>query len=304
MLEINLKQLAAFVATAEYRSFTKAADAMYLTQSTVSAHISALERTLGLRLIQRSARQRVTLTEDGERVYRESKAILTQCQALQDMGKQNTENQLLLAATPVPSQCLLPEIMASFLSHYPDSRYVQYRGDSAQIHRFLEQGKCRLGFVGTAVNHQGFHYQTVTEDRLVVITPNRENYRKLKAQGATGNSLLRHPMLLREETSSTRQALDSCLNSMGMGPEQLNVIAQFDNSEDIRTGVSRGLGVSVISRLAVQEDVAAGKLLAFPLEGANPDRKIYLCWRKDTILTSLEHKFIRFLQDYQLKRSI
>ena len=68
MLEINLKQLGAFVATAEYRSFTKAAEAMYLTQSTVSAHINGLEQILGVRLIQRGARQRVALTEEGERV--------------------------------------------------------------------------------------------------------------------------------------------------------------------------------------------------------------------------------------------
>ena len=76
MLEINLRQLEAFVVTAEYRSFTKAAEAMYLTQSTISSHIGTLEQVLNVRLIQRGARQRVTLTEEGERVYREAKSIL------------------------------------------------------------------------------------------------------------------------------------------------------------------------------------------------------------------------------------
>ena len=80
MLKINLKQLEAFVATAEYSSFTKAAEIMFLTQSTVSSHISALETTLGVRLIQRGARQRVALTREGELVYREAKDILDRCQ--------------------------------------------------------------------------------------------------------------------------------------------------------------------------------------------------------------------------------
>lgn len=79
MLNINLKQLEAFVATAEYSSFTKAAEELFLTQSTVSSHVSALETTLGVRLIQRSARQRVALTKEGEVVYREARDILDRC---------------------------------------------------------------------------------------------------------------------------------------------------------------------------------------------------------------------------------
>ena len=301
MLEINLKQLEAFVATAEYRSFTKAAEAMYLTQSTISSHISVLERILGVRLIQRGARQRVALTEEGERVYRESKHILNQCQALQDLGNQSVENQLTLGASSVPGQCLMPELMASFLKKYPDSRYVQLRGDSMQIHRFLEQGKCRLGFVGSAINRQAYHYHAVAEDRLVVITANNESYQEMQNKGVTGRELLDRPMILREESSGTRQAMNAYLSQCGLPKDSLNIIAQIDNPEAIRSSVSRGLGVSVISWLTVREDVAAGRLLAFDLDVGGAYRKIYLCWRKDTSLTSLEHKFVRFIQDQQLR---
>ncbi len=304
MLEINLKQLEAFVATAEYRSFTKAAEAMYLTQSTISSHISALERILDVRLIQRGARQRVALTEEGERVYRESKNILKQCQALQDMGGQNTENQLTLGASSVPGQCLMPELMASFLAQYPESRYVQLRGDSMQIHRYLEQGKARLGFVGTAINRQAYNYYAVAEDRLVVITPNQEEYRQLLSHQIPGRELLDRPMILREETSGTRQAMEAYLSRCGIPKESLNIVAQIDNPEAIRSSVSRGLGISVISWLTVQEDVAAGRLLAFDLDAGGTFRKIYLTWRKDSVLSSIEHKFVRFVQNQQLKTSV
>jgi len=195
-------------------------------------------------------------------------------------------------------------LMASFLTQYPDSRYVQLRGDSMQIHRYLEQGKARLGFVGTAANRQAYHYYAVAEDRLVVITANQEEYRQLQAQGASGRELLDKPMILREETSGTRQVMNAYLSHCGIPQESLNIVAQIDNPEAIRSSVSRGLGISVISWLTVREDVAAGKLLAFDLDEGGTYRKIYLTWRKDAVLSNLEHKFIRFVQNQQMKSSI
>ncbi|MBQ7870520.1 MAG: LysR family transcriptional regulator [Oscillospiraceae bacterium] len=296
MLKINLRQLEAFAATAEYRSFTKAAEALYLTQSTVSSHISTLEQILDVRLFQRGARQRVLLTEEGERVYREAKEILKQCQALQDMGGQSVENQLVLGASSVPGQCLMPELMASFLARYPDSRYVLLRGDSLRIHRLLDQGKCRIGFVGTAVNGQIYHYHAVAEDRLVVITANTPAYRALQEGGLSGQALLDRPIILREESSGTRRAMDAYLARCGMGEGDLRIVAQIDNPEAIRSSVSRGLGISVVSRWTVQKEVEAGRLLAFDLDPGGIFRTIYMTWRKDAVLSSIEQRFIRFVQ--------
>ena len=73
------------------------------------------------------------------------------------------ESQLTLGASTVPGQCLIPELMTEFLSRYPESSYIQLRGDSMQIHRYLDQGKCRIGFVGTAANRQTYKYPVVAE---------------------------------------------------------------------------------------------------------------------------------------------
>ena len=115
MLKINLKQLEAFVATAEFSSFTKASEELFLTQSTVSSHVGALESALGIRLIQRSARQRVMLTKEGELVYREAREILDRCQALQDLKNQDREHQLVIGASSVPGQCLMPEAVKAVI---------------------------------------------------------------------------------------------------------------------------------------------------------------------------------------------
>lgn len=300
MLNINLKQLEAFVATAEFSSFTKAAQIMYLTQSTVSSHISALEKNLGVRLIQRGARQRVSLTKEGELVYREAKDILERCQALQDLKSHNRQSQLVIGASSVPGQCLMPEIMGEYLARCPDCHYVQLRGDSIRIHQYLAQGKANLGFVGIATNPREHHYHPVAEDRLVLITANTEPYQTLHRSGASGLELLNKPMILREQDSGTRQEMERHLLKMQVSPENLNVIAQIDNPEAIRSSVSRGLGVSIMSVLAAREYLLSGRLLAFELGDQGAFRKIYLTWRKDALLTSAEQEFLEFVQSRPL----
>ncbi len=296
MLKINLKQLEAFVATAEFSSFTKAAEVMFLTQSTVSSHISALENTLGVRLIQRSARQRVALTKEGEQVYREAKDILDRCQALQDLKNHDRQTQLVIGASSVPGQCLMPELMADFLELYPQCHYVQLRGDSTKIHQYLAQGKANLGFVGIAANPKEYHYHPVAEDRLVLITANKEPYRTLQAQNTSGLDMLQMPMILREENSGTRQEMERYLLRNQISPENLNVIAQIDNPEAIRSSVSRGLGISIMSVLAAREHLLSGQLLSFELGDQGAFRKIYLTWRKDALLTPAEQKFLEFVR--------
>lgn len=296
MLKINLKQLEAFVATAEFSSFTKASEVLFLTQSTVSSHIRSLENDLGIRLIQRGARQRVSLTKEGELVYREAKDILDRCQSLQDLKHHDRQNQLVIGASSVPGQCLLPELMADFLEKYPDSHYIQLRGDSIKIHQYLAQGKANLGFVGIATTPKEYHYHPVAEDRLVLITANQEPYRTLHRQGISGLDLLNKPMILREESSGTRQEMERYLLQNHISPEDLNIIAQIDNPEAIRSSVSRGLGISIMSVLAAREYLLSERMLSFELGDQGAFRKIYLTWRKDALLTPAEQSFLEFVQ--------
>ena len=296
MLKINLKQLEAFVATAEFSSFTKASEELFLTQSTVSSHVGALESALGVRLIQRSARQRVMLTKEGELVYREAREILDRCQALQDLKNQTQGNKLVIGASSVPGQCLLPEIMADFLSVCPDCHYVQLKGDSIRIHQYLDQGKANLGFVGIAANPKEYHYHPIAEDRLVVITANREPFQTLHRNGTSGLELLDMPIILREENSGTRLEMEQYLRKQQINPDNLHVVAQIDNPEAIRSSVSRGLGISIMSVQAAREYLLTGQLLSFELGKQGAIRSIYLTWRKDALLSAAEQRFLEFVK--------
>ena len=296
MLEINLKQLEAFVTTAEYSSFTKAAEALYLTQSTVSAHINSMEQTLGVRLIQRGSRRKVQLTTEGKQAYDMAKEILNRCQSLQNLGSTIEQCQLTVGASSVPSQYLVPELMLGFLSKNPESRYMLQRGDSDRIHHLLKQGDVRIGFVGAAQDRENYHYHAVAGDRLVLITANTEHYRKLKTAGTSGRELLHEPMILREISSGTRRAMEAYLTRLGVPVRSLDLVAQIDNTEAIKSSVSRGIGVSVVSELTVREELENGKLLSFDLDSGGLFRNIYLCWRKDVALTAVERKFVEFVK--------
>ncbi len=172
MLEFNLKQLEAFVAAAEQGSFTRAAQSLYLTQSTVSAHIQTLEKALGRPLFLRDAKKPIVLTDAGRALYPRAREILAQCQALQDLCGSGS-GLLELAASTAPCRCLLPELMADFLKGHPGCRYRLRRGDSAQVHRWL-------GFVGARLDESRFRYQPLLRDRLVLVTANDGPYPELR----------------------------------------------------------------------------------------------------------------------------
>jgi DNA-binding MarR family transcriptional regulator len=181
LLDINLKQLEVFVAAAEYNSFTKAAEMLYLSQSTVSAHIRGLEDALGVTLFLRSAKKKIEVTEAGKRCYGPAKEILDRCRMLQSSLTEEQTVMLSVGASTVPAQYLLPRLLADFSRKKPDCRFLMKRGDSMQIHEMLRTGEIQAGFVGMRLDEKEFDYYPVLQDRLVLVTENSQRFRSLPA---------------------------------------------------------------------------------------------------------------------------
>ena len=169
MIEYTLRQLEVFTAATEQESLTRAADQLHLTQSTASTHLRSLEQCLGTTLLLRRGQGGVTLTEDGQRLYPLAKKILTQCQALADAAgdpRRLASLPLLLGASTVPGQYMLPALMAAFCRKHPQYRCELRHGDSAQIHRLLQNGQIRMGFVGSRMDTAGMAYHPLLRDEL------------------------------------------------------------------------------------------------------------------------------------------
>ncbi|MBE5784795.1 MAG: LysR family transcriptional regulator [Clostridiales bacterium] len=296
MLEISLRQLETFAVTVEQASFTRAAEKLHLTQSTVSTHIQSLEEELGVQLILRGARRRFALTEDGKRVYNAAKDILARCEALQEMRKDSEHEMLHIGTSTVPAQYLLPKLMAGFLKRNAGTRYTLRRGDSDAVRNMLEKGEVRMGLLGAAPDDRRFVSYPIARDRLVLITENSERFRKMREAGANGLELLGEPMIAREESSGTQQSVENYLAAKSVSTENLSIVARMDNPETVKTGVSQGLGIAIISALAVQEELALGRLVAFDLDNEGVYRTIYLAWRRDVALTAFEQRFVNYVR--------
>ncbi len=294
MLDISIRQLEVFVATAEYCSFTKAAEDLHLTQSTVSMHIRTLEEVLGACLIERGARKKVILTEEGKRVYSMAKDILSRVDALQERRTDGGEELLRIGTSTVPAQYLLPKLLSGFLKKHSRVKYILRRGDSEHILECIQKGEVRIGLTGYRNGDRSLIFQEIARDHLVLITENSEAYRTMQAAGNTGKDLLDRPMIAREESSGTQHAADAFLQKLGV--TEPNIVARMDNPESIKMSVAEGIGVSLISDLAVSAEVKAGKLLAFPFSPQAEERKLYVVWPRDALLTSTELRFVQYVK--------
>ena len=295
MAEMSLKQLEAFVSVADTGSFTRAAEELFLSQSTVSGLIGALETALGTRLLLRGERRKVRLTEEGERAYNKAKRILADCRELEESFAGAKEGSLLLGASTVPGQYLLPSYLSLYLKKYPETRYILRHGDTAQVHRLLQEGEIRIGFVGAMLDPKIFKYLPLAEDRLVLAAQNNERYRKMKNANVHGADLLTEPLVTRKDGSGTYLTFRNYIDQIIIPKNQLNIVAQVDDPEAIKNMVSQGLGVSVLSALSIAQEVAAGTLLSFEMSEDSLKRDLYLIYRRDTELTVAERRFASFL---------
>lgn len=295
MLNVNLKQLEVFVCVAELQSFSAAAEKLYLSQSTVSSHIAALETALGVTLLDRGSRRRVELTPSGRDIFLRSQHIVQSCLELQ-AAYTNPTGELHIGASTVPMDYILPQLMAGFLGKNPGCQYVLHRGNSTSVHQMLAEGQIHLGLVGTVLNRKDVVYRRLCTDHLVVVTPNTPPYQILQQQGILGRELLSMPLIVRTAGSGTQMAVDRYLTETGIPTESIHVVARIDSTAAILQAVSQGLGVCMVSSLAAREWVAQGKLLSFPPEPAPLKRELYLIYSKDIHLAALAQSFADFAE--------
>lgn len=283
---MQLKQLEIFSQVARLRSFSKAAEALYLTQPTISAHMAALEDELGVRLVVRSTKQ-LRLTAAGRVLSRYAAEILGLCQrAAQDVrtAASSISGTLSIAASTVPSQYLLPRVLPLLRQRYPEVFFQVRQGDSGQVTQWMAENGAELGLVGAPVQRTGLLCVPFFTERLVIVTPNAPEYRALGGQ-MSPEVLRRAPFLVREPGSGTRKQSEQYLKGVGLDPKNLTLAAQLESTESILQGVKNGLGVSILSGCAAQEAAGEGKILVFAPDSPLLERQFYLIYRRSSPLS-------------------
>ena len=293
MQALNIKQLEAFCAVVEQGSFTGAAEKLYLSQSTVSGHVAGLEKDLGVALLVRSGKRQMELTIEGRRVYEHAKSILESCTSLSRELEIQTSRDLVVTASSIPMQYVLPPLVAGFAAVRPDCRFTLRQGSSQEIHRQVLQGEAHVGFVGAVFNERDLRYDRICSDPLVLVTPDNDRYRRLWEQGTAGNELLTsEPLLFREGGSGTQVAGQRFLSENGIDIEKLTVAARIENSEALLRLVGCGMGCAVVSGRAAG---STRGLLSFPLVGKSTFRDLYMIQPKDRRPTKVARSFMDYV---------
>lgn len=294
---MNLKQLEAFVQVSESGSFSKAAKELFLTQPTISAHISSLEKELNVRLFIRNTKE-VSLSDDGKDLYRYAKQITDLEKAIEErfyMDSDDGKHFITIAASTIPAQYLLPKVLMCYRERYPKEQIKIMETDSSEVVTQVVNHMVDVGFTGTVLEKKHCKYIPFYKDELAVIAPDTPEYRILKEQNRDDiDWIKRKPLILREEGSGTRKEAEKQLKNAGIFMEDLDIVASIANQETIKKSVKQGMGITVLSRLAAEDEDG---LLIFPIPGADEGRDINLVYNKNYQMTRSADRFIRIVKE-------
>ena len=303
---MNLKQLEAFVQVAEGGSFSKAAKELFLTQPTISSHISSLERELNARLFVRNTKE-VSLSEDGIKLYKYAKQMLDLQREIEvtfGMDEEGESHAVTIAASTIPAQYLLPEVLTRFSERYPQEQIRIQETDSSKVVMQIVDHRVDIGFTGTVLEKKHCKYIPFYKDELVIITPNTPKYQEL-AQGNKEDIswIKKEHVIMREEGSGTRKEAELQLKGAGVKFAGLDIIASIENQETIKKSVRQGMGISILSKLATADEVANGEILAFPIPNSDEGRDINLVYNKNYQMRRSAKRFIKVVKEvYNIPR--
>lgn len=292
---MEFKQIEAFVNVIKYKSFSKAADASFLTQPTISTHISSLEKELGVTLIDRMGKESRP-TKAGRAFYKYAISLInTREKALVEIGRGGTEFSGIidLRASSIPGEYIVPELMTGFRRVFPHVRFYMEQSDSEDVWEAIEQGDGEIGFTG-GYKSNGLRYELLFKDPVVLITPKNEKFLALAAKSAYIDSkdFLEEDFVWREEGSATRRNFEEMVYS-GRG-RRPNIVATVNSLEAIKRSVAGGLGVSVLSQVAVKKDAGANYLV-FRMADVAIEREFYLVTNKNVTLSPAAVRFRDFV---------
>lgn len=291
-MDIHVLEL--FCRIVESGSFSKAANAAYLTQPTVSGHIKKLEGEVGVRLLDRL--HRATPTKAGDLLYRYAKRILALRQEAQqalDEFKGGLKGELILGASSVPGGYLLPPIIGRFRAQYQDITVILKVSDSKEIIEAVIDGAYEVGAVGAQFDDSRIEYRKFAEDEMVLVVP--PDHPWASRSSVKVKELPSQSFLIRERGSGTRKIMEQALEHHNLSMGAFRVTGEMGSNEAIRQAVKTGGGIAIISKLAVASDIKHRELNAIPVAGLKLTREFYLITHRHRSRSPICNAFLTFI---------
>lgn len=271
--KMDFKQIEAFVNVAKYKSFSKAAEAIFLSQPTISAHIASLEQELNITLFDRNGKD-IRLTHAGSLFLEYAINLINirnlAISSLADFNNKIT-GRLTIASSTAPCRFLLPSFIKSFSDLYKEVSFDIKEESTRNVLEMIISGDAEVGIVGEQIDDSRLTYTKIGEDNLVLISNNTR-----LPENTSMDMLLNEKFILREKGSATRSAFENALEYNGYSINRLKVFAEVSSFEAVIQFVKNGAGVSMVSDLACEDYIEAGLIRKHIVEGFEIKRGIYI----------------------------
>lgn len=293
--DIDLRQLEIFCLIAECGSFSKAARSLYISQPTVSEHITNLESALHVRLLDRKGKQ-ITLTSAGRLFHTRAVRILEQKQSLlKEMNEFSSlaRGNLLIGASSIPGSYALPVYIAEFKKLCPEVSITLKIEGTERIIQAVKDGYYEIGVAGRNPKLNEIQHKELCRDRLILVLnpghPLAKAERPLLPQQLAGI-----PFVMREKGSGQRALLEKSFAKLKV---PLNIIYEMGGNEALKESVKNGDGAAILSYRSVEKDIHDGRLKTVEIEGLKFERSFYLIYHKHRTRSPVSQLFLKFMNE-------
>ena len=288
---MDLRRLQVFAKVYEHRSFSRAAEAILLSQPTVSGHIKSLEEELGVNLFDRLGRE-ILPTQAAELLYGYARRVLElveEAHSVLDAFLGRLRGELVLGGSTIPGQYVLPQLLARFAEMHPEVRINLGIQHSDAICSGVLHGQMEAGVVGARPDDDRLAATPWLHDEVVAaVWPGHA----LAGQQVDPEELAQYPLVLREPGSGTRSFVMGALKKVGHGIDHFKVMAELGSNTAVLQVVRSHMGVGFISRRAMADDLANGRLAELTLRGVDLTRRFYLITRRGRTLSPAVQAFL------------
>jgi len=294
---MDTRQLQAFVAVVELRSFSQAAERLGVTQPAVSLQVQALEKRLGTQLLDRSGR-RVEPTESGLKLYKAAQRLLAiEDEIIEELTAEaegDLTGTLEIGASTGPGGVLLPQLLCAFAQEHPGLGIALQVSDTQSIVERVSERTLQLGVVGAEPRHRGVEFEPFFRDSVVLACPPGHRF---AGHRISVDDLREETLIVMQEGAGVRDVIEEELRNLGVRLRDMDVRLELGLQESVVSAVRGGYGVSFISRSSIESDLEAGRLAEARLVGLDAEREIWVVRAAGRSETRAARTFLDFARE-------
>lgn len=297
---MDIRQIETFVEVVRLESFSKAAEKLFITQPTVSNHITALEKEVGSELIDRSGRL-FRITPTGQILYEHAEKIIDQINNAKyeiDAYDQGLQGKISILSSSIPREYILPDLIKSFLEEHPKISFSLQGSDSKEAIKRILTYENDFAIVGKMNDNPKLDFVKLVKDSSVLIVPNDKFENLENGDTVKFEDILNENFILREYGSASLETIINAIYQSSKDARKLRIVGTCDDNEAIKSLVSKGVGLSFMNRIAVERDIKENRFKYLNIKGVDFSRDFYFLYHREKPLSPLGKRFKDFVLDY------